>query len=129
MTDFSQITTDSVQAASLKKLYGDVNNIDVWIGILSEDHLPGTSVGYTMQHILKAQFEHLRDGDYYFYLNDPFLPPLVRNQISKTRLSDIIKRNTKLTNLQDNVFFTLECPGDEEEAATVDTTVKVAGKK
>jgi peroxidase len=129
VTDFSQITTDSVQAASLKKLYGDVNNIDVWIGILSEDHLPGTSVGYTMQHILKAQFEHLRDGDYYFYLNDPFLPSLVRNQISKTRLSDIIKRNTKLTTLQDNVFFTLECPGDEEEAATVDTSATVAVKE
>ena len=117
VSNFSQITADSAQANTLKKLYGDVNNIDLWIGILSEDHLPGTSVGLTMQQILKAQFAHLRDGDYYFYLSDPYLPITTRNTVSRTRFSDVIKRNTALTSLQDNVFFTSECPGDEEEEA------------
>jgi hypothetical protein len=118
ITDFSQITSDTAQVASLKRLYGNVNSIDLWIGILSEDHLPGTSVGLTMQQILKVQFEHLRDGDYYFYLSDPYLPVLVRNQVKNTKLSDVLKRNTTLTSLQSNVFFTQECPGDEEEAAS-----------
>jgi peroxidase len=128
VTDFPQITKDTAQTASLKRLYGDVNNIDLWIGILSEDHLANASVGFTMNQILKAQFEHLRDGDYYFYLNDPFLPFLTRIQVSKTKFSDVIKRNTTLTNLQDNVFFTQECPGDEEEeGASTDSLGKDAG--
>jgi hypothetical protein len=122
VSNFSQITSDTAQANTLKKLYGDVNNIDLWIGILSEDHLPGTSVGLTMQQILKTQFAHLRDGDYYFYLSDPYLPITTRNTVSRTRFSDVIKRNTTLTNLQDNVFFTSECPGDEEEVAAADTS-------
>ncbi len=117
VTSFSQMSSDSSQVASLKKLYENVNNIDLWIGILSEDHLPGTSVGLTMQQMLKAQFEHLRDGDFYFYLSDPYLPPLVRIQVKNTSFSDVLKRNTKLTSLQANVFFTQECPGDEEAEA------------
>ena len=123
VTNFSQITSDTAQANTLKKLYGDVNNIDLWIGILSEDHLPGTSVGLTMQQILKGQFAHLRDGDYYFYLNDPYLPITTRNTVSRTRFADVIKRNTTLTSLQDNVFFTSVCPGDAEEAAVTADSV------
>ncbi|HEX3080266.1 MAG TPA: peroxidase family protein, partial [Puia sp.] len=128
VTSFSQITSDTAQANALKKLYGNVNNIDLWIGILSEDHLPGTSVGLTMQQILKAQFAHLRDGDYYFYLSDPYLPATTRNVVSRTRFSDVIKRNTTLTSLQDNVFFTSECPGDVEEAVAVDSAISIITK-
>lgn len=128
ITDFKQISSDTAQTGALKRLYGNVNNIDLWIGILSEDHVPGTSVGFTMQQILKAQFERLRDGDFYFYLSDPYLLPTVRQQVKNTRFSDVLKRNTTLTSLQANVFFTQECPGDEEAAAAVltDTSGKTA---
>jgi hypothetical protein len=112
VTDFSQITKDSTQAANLKNLYGDVNNINLWIGILSEDHLAGASVGLTMSKILKAQFEHLRDGDYYFYLNDPYLPFTVRYDVGRTKFSDVLQRNTTLTTLQSNVFFMQPCLGE-----------------
>jgi peroxidase len=125
VTNFSQITSDSAQAASLKALYGNVNNIDLWIGILSEDHLPNASLGLTMSKILKAQFEHLRDGDFYFYLNDPYLPFNVRYEVSKTRFADVLQRNTKLTTLQSNVFFTLPCPGEtgEDSVALADSVL------
>lgn len=115
ITNFSQITSDTDKAAALKSLYGNVNNIDLWIGILAEDRLPGKSVGRTMHAMLKTQFENLRDGDFYFYRNDPFLPPAVRDQIGNTKLSDIIKRNTALTSLQSNVFFINTCPGQTGE--------------
>ena len=74
--NFSDITSDPDLADSLKKLYGTVNNIDLWVGALAEDHHPGSSVGNTIYRILKAQFENIRDGDFYFYLNDPYLPSL-----------------------------------------------------
>jgi hypothetical protein len=45
VTDFSQISSNPDQVASLKKLYGDVNNIDLWIGILSKIMCPELQSG------------------------------------------------------------------------------------
>ena len=118
--DFSQVTSNAILADSLKKLYGTVDNMDLWIGALAEDHLPGKSVGNTIYRMLKAQFENVRDGDFYFYQNDPYLPAIAQKRISNTKLSDIIKRNTSLTNVQKNVFFTVACPGDSS-SGVVDT--------
>jgi hypothetical protein len=59
--------------------------------------------------MLRAQFEKLRDGDYYFYLYDPNLPANIKTQIKNTKFSDVIKRNTGLANLVANVFHTEEC--------------------
>ena len=115
INNFSQITSNPAKAAALQSLYGNVNNIDLWIGLLSEDLLPGKSVGRTMHEMLKVQFEKMRDGDYYFYKNDPFLPNNIKNEMSSVRLSDVIKRNTTLNNLQSNVFFINPCPGENGE--------------
>ena len=115
---FSDITSNQSLADSLKILYGNVNNVDVWVGILAEDHVAGKSVGKTMHEILRVQFEKLRDGDFYYYRNDPFLPPATVKTIMSTTFADVMKRNTKLANLQANVFFTEECPGAVEGEAT-----------
>ncbi len=115
VTNFSQITSDVAKAPALQSLYGNVNNIDLWVGILAEDRLPGKSVGKTVNAMLKSQFEKLRDGDFYFYKNDPFLPSNIRNQIKNTKFSELIMRNTELTSLQSNVFFINPCPGEDGE--------------
>lgn len=113
---FSEITSVDSLADSLQKLYTNVNNVDLWIGILAEDHLPGKSVGRTLNAMLKSQFEKLRDGDFYFYLNDPYLPSAIREQIKRTKFSDIIKRNTGLSDIAVNAFRTDSC--DEEKTTT-----------
>ena len=59
--------------------------------------------------MLKSQFEKLRDGDFYFYLGDPYLPNNIREQIKHTTFSDVIKRNTGLDNIEANVFHTDPC--------------------
>ena len=112
---FSDISPVDSIARALKTLYGSVDNVDLWIGVLSEEHLPNRSVGRTLHAMLKAQFEKLRDGDYYFYLNDPFLPGQIRNQIRNTTFSEVIKRNTNLTNILPNAFRTDSCHFEEEE--------------
>ncbi len=115
---FSDITTVDSQAQKIRNVYnGDINNVDLWIGVLSEDHIPGTSVGRTLHEILRTQFENLRDGDFYFYLNDPFLPNNIRNQIKNTPFSKVILRNSGVANILSNVFLTVECPGEEEADA------------
>jgi hypothetical protein len=86
----------------LQQLYGSVDKIDLWVGVLAEDHIPGTSVGPTASRIIADQFQRMRDGDRFWYQNE-FSGQLLRN-IDTTRLSDVIARNTALKNIQANAF-------------------------
>ena len=105
-TDFSQITTNTNLANSIKDIYNeDINNIDPWVGMLSEDMMEGSAVGELISVILAKQFINLRDGDRYFYLNDAGLSDLEKETIHTTRFSDLIKRNTEIDKIQNNVFF------------------------
>ncbi len=66
---FDEITSDVDLQQQLQSLYGSVDNIDLWVGLLAEDHVPGSSVGMTSQTILVDQFRRLRDGDRFWYQN------------------------------------------------------------
>jgi hypothetical protein len=59
-------------------------------------------VGPTFQRIMVDQFARLRDGDSRWYQS--ILSGRQLGEIDGTRLSDVIRRNTALTNLQSNVF-------------------------
>lgn len=103
VTSFSDITSDHVLADKLEMLYGDVNNIDVWVGALAEDHVEGSSLGELNQAVIVDQFERLRDGDRFWYQN--LLSGRELAEVENTTLSDIIERNTGITDLRDNVFY------------------------
>jgi len=109
VTSFSEITSDPELQAALEEAYGNVYDIDVWVGLLAEDHIPGSSVGVTLDAILGKQFTNLRDGDFYYYENDPEIGNGQQNRLSNTSLSDVILRNTTIESLDDNVFFASEC--------------------
>jgi hypothetical protein len=92
-------------AARLRAIYGDVNKIDAFVGLVSERHVPGTEMGELQLAIWKKQFEALRDGDRPFYANDPALP-LIEKQFGITyrhTLSQIIELNTD-ANVPADVF-------------------------
>jgi hypothetical protein len=65
--------------------------------------VPGGSTGALVQAIVADQFERLRDGDRFWYENT-FSGRSLR-AIESTSLSDVIQRNTTVSNLQENVFF------------------------
>jgi hypothetical protein len=90
---FAQITSDPEKQSKMAQAYQHVDQIDPWVGLIVEDHLPGTSVGPTMKKILVDQFSRLRDGDRFFYKNDPDLQDHLA-EIEATSLTDIIRRNT-----------------------------------
>jgi peroxidase len=104
-TDFSQITSDPETLAGLKAAYGNVNNVGLWTGGLSENHVPGALVGETFQAILAMQFEALRDGDRFWFENQGFDSKTLA-EIKGTTLADIILRNTDTKHIQDDVFVT-----------------------
>ncbi|TWT32058.1 peroxidase family protein [Blastopirellula retiformator] len=118
VTSFAEITSDPELQQSLEELYGTVDNIDLWVGALAEDHVPGGSVGETTQAILVEQFTRLRDGDRFWYEN--IFSAQDVDRIERTSLSDIIQRNTVIDNLQENVFFM---------SATVSGTVLADGQQ
>jgi len=101
-TSFDQITSDPELVATLEDLYGTVDNIDLWVCGLAEDHVEGSSMGETFSTILVDQFERLRSGDRFWYEN--VFAGRELNEINETTLSEIIVRNTEITTLQENVF-------------------------
>lgn len=100
---FDDITSNEDVAANLESLYGDVNNIDLWVGLMAEDHIENGSLGETATTIIADQFERLRDGDRFYYENTMSNREI--REIENTTLGDIIERNTELDSLQENVFF------------------------
>ena len=108
VTSFEEVSSDPEIQAALEELYGDVDNIDAFIGGIAEDHIDGSSVGEAIDAVVANQFERLRDGDRFFYAGDPVLQSrTVRHVIDlkNVSLAGIIQRNTGVTNLQENVFY------------------------
>jgi hypothetical protein len=107
---FADITADVELQNALKSAYGNVDNIDLWVGGLAEDHVANGSVGPLFQRIIQDQFTRLRDGDRFWYERE-FRGQELR-QLQNTTLANILQANTELTNLQRNVFiFKAEASG------------------
>ena len=101
---FSDISSDPEIQARLGNAYSDISLIDVWVGGLAEDHLPGKMVGELLYTVMKLQFEALRDGDRFWYTRA--LSKRDVDRVNRTTLADIIRRNTDIgTEISDNVFI------------------------
>ena len=85
-------TRRTTLAARLKAIYGSVGNLDAYVGMVSEPHLPGSDLGELQSALWRRQFEALRDGDRFFYLNDPALEAIKREYgiTYKHSLSELI---------------------------------------
>ncbi|WP_051957479.1 peroxidase family protein [Altibacter lentus] len=103
--DFNSLTSDPNLSSVLQTVYGDISKVDPWIGFMSEDHLPNSIIGEGMSTLLKMQFEFLRDGDRFYYENDPAFSSDEITALKNTTLSEIILRNTDIETLQENVFI------------------------
>lgn len=103
-TSFSELTSDPVLQQKLASLYGNINNIDLFVGGLVEEHKHKESMMGTLFHeILKQQFEKLRSGDRFWY--EKRLTQYQIYYINQIKLSDIIRRNTTSSDIQLNAFL------------------------
>ena len=106
---FAEVCSDPLMQAKLASCYNTVDDIDVWVGALTEDHVNGGQVGELIFTILKDQFTRLRDGDRFWY--QTYLPRSWVRQLESQTLSTIIRRNTPIRNeLQRNVFIVPNTP-------------------
>ena len=85
---------NSPLAARLKAIYGSVDNVDAFVGMVSEQHAPGSELGELQLAIWKKQFEALRNGDRFFYVNDDYLNNVIVGQYGityKRTLAEVIR--------------------------------------
>lgn len=101
---FSDITSDVALQQALETQYVTVDNIDPWVGGMSEDPANGSMLGELFSKILKLQFETIRDNDRYYYENRDLSQEQL-GIIENSYLSDIIMRNTEISSMQNNVFL------------------------
>ena len=128
ITDFSELCNDLNLNEKLRQVYDDdVNRIDPWVGFLAEDRISDDALfGKSVMIIMEEQFRNLRDGDRFYYENDPGLTAEEKLEIKQTRLGDVILRNVDIDYMQGNVFFA-EDRGATTSVAGVDrATLKLA---
>jgi hypothetical protein len=113
----------STLAARLQAIYGSVDQVDAFVGMMAEQHLPGSDLGELQTAMWKQQFEALRDGDRFFYANDPLLPVIKRvfGITYRHSLSDLIALNTGTTVRED--LFKVPPAAPTATAATPSSSV------
>jgi len=94
-------------ADHIESLYGSVDNIDAWVGMLAEKHISETIFGDLVMSIMERQFQFLRHGDRFYFENDPAFTTQEKNEINETTFHDIIMRNTGISLMQENVFLAM----------------------
>jgi hypothetical protein len=115
VNSFADITSNAAFQNALANAYqNDVNQVDLWIGGLAEDHINGGTLGETFYTIIVDQFTRLRDADRFWHQNVDWTTygfeaePVVHDDgtiLTQLKLSDIIGWNTTFTNPQENLFF------------------------
>jgi hypothetical protein len=105
LESFIQLSSNPWQNQVFESVYGDIDNIDPWVGFLAEDHMSSALFGETVMTIMKRQFKSIRDGDRFYYENDPAFSSAEKQTLKSTRFKDIIMRNTEVQAMQDNVFL------------------------
>jgi hypothetical protein len=118
----------STVAARLKAIYGSTGNVDAFVGMMAEQHLPGSEFGELQQAVWKRQFQALRDGDRFFYGNDPALATLGQTYgiDFHTTLAQVIARDSDLpaASINPDVFLV---PDDDLPAASCSVSLTVTG--
>ena len=131
-TDGEQgITSNPEIAARFAEIYDSVEDVDFWIGGISEDPVNGGLVGELFSVVLTEQFENLRSGDRFFYLNDSSDLAILAPDLENTTLSGIIQQNTTAdVVIQENAFLvpnlSVETIDSEENAESIDFTVSLS---
>lgn len=100
-------------AARLKAIYGNVDQLDAFVGMVSEPHLSGSDLGELQHAMWKRQFEALRDGDRYFYAWNRLLKRMEHTLSAlglswEKTLAQVVVDNSDLTaaDIQPNLFLT-----------------------
>ncbi len=94
-SSFGQISSDPEVVERLSRVARSPETLDLWVGGLAEDHLPGALVGPTFYELLVRQFEALRDGDRLWHTRQ--LGPALLRILDRQSMATILDRSSGLT--------------------------------
>ncbi|MEM7497594.1 MAG: peroxidase family protein [Pseudomonadota bacterium] len=114
-TDFSLITSDAALAEALASLYGTLGAVDLWVGGLAEDRMPGGALGPTFNAINAEQFARTRDGDPLFYQGRSTGDADLDLELGATMLSDVLMRSGGIDYVQRDALLASERVGGTDE--------------
>ncbi|TMS38438.1 hypothetical protein L596_005166 [Steinernema carpocapsae] len=118
--ELQEIVLESVDINAMKKLYDDIEDVDLFVLGLAEKPKRGALVGPTFACIIGNQFQKTKRGDRFWYENF-FYPSAFTeeqlNEIRKVTLATVICENTdNIGKVQQNVFMLADnygnCPVD-----------------
>lgn len=81
--------------ARLQSVYATPDDVDPWLGGICETHIQGREIGPLFTRILGDQALRVRAGDRFWWENDKGLSATEKETIRKTKLSDVLNRNTR----------------------------------
>uniref|UniRef100_F6W3T9 Thyroid peroxidase n=1 Tax=Xenopus tropicalis TaxID=8364 RepID=F6W3T9_XENTR len=103
--DLINAVSDQKLVAKMIALYSHPDNIDVWLGGLAEDFLPGARTGPLFACLIGKQMQALREGDRFWYENNNIFTKIQRSELEKHSLSRVICDNTGLSHVPLDAFL------------------------
>ncbi len=93
----------------LEQAYDSVDQIDLWVGGISEQAVNGGLLGPTFSFFVADQFTRSRDGDEFFYLDNDQqeVLQLLDPDVNDSSLGDLIRNNVSVADgylVADNAF-------------------------
>ncbi|XP_052080311.1 myeloperoxidase-like isoform X1 [Mytilus californianus] len=91
----------------LRKIYRHPDDIDLYVGGISENHVPDGAVGPTFACIIGQQFRDIKFGDRFWYENNFTITGFTLdqvNEIKKVKLSQIICEGSDVNSVQENAL-------------------------
>ncbi|XP_067400986.1 thyroid peroxidase [Emydura macquarii macquarii] len=118
-TDLNAVISNRKVAEKIMELYSSPNNIDVWLGGLAENFLPGARTGPLFACIIGKQMKSLRDGDRFWWENRHVFTEAQRQELKKHSLSRIICDNTGISEVPLDAFKLAKFPQDFESCDNI----------
>ena len=86
-------------------LYGSLDTVDLWIGGLAEERVPGSLLGPTFACLFGITFANVRDGDRFYYSRPGVFEPAQLRSIQADSLSRVICDNSdNINEIQPDAF-------------------------
>ncbi|KAM5318229.1 thyroid peroxidase [Glossophaga mutica] len=108
----SRAVADGGVADRILALYQHPDNVDVWLGGLVEDPLPGARTGPLFACIIGRQMKALRDGDRFWWERGGVFTEAQRRELRKHSLSRVICDNSGLARVPADAFRVARFPQD-----------------
>ncbi|XP_028422067.1 thyroid peroxidase [Perca flavescens] len=101
---FKEVVTDNRVAEKIAQIYKHLDNIDVWLGGLVENMLPGSRTGPLFACLIGKQMKALRDGDRFWWEAEGIFSQQQKAELIKGSLSRIICDNSDIREVPPDSF-------------------------